>query len=105
AHETGGHSVTHADPGLLDQLAASIPLAVAGTPASPSMPRDLLTLLWSYWIDEASSDVYGILNIGPAFSINMAAFFSAAGSAGGTLLGPKLRMKSRFDPKDPAAIL
>lgn len=105
AHETGGHSVTHADPGLLDQLAASVPLAVAGTPASPSMPRDLLTLLWSYWMDEASSDVYGILNLGPAFSINMAAFFSAAGSAGGTLVGPTLRMKSSFDPKDPAAIL
>jgi hypothetical protein len=69
AHECGGHDVLHADPGLLKELAA-------GAAQLPSLPRGI-GRLWAGWMDEAASDVYGILNIGPAFAVSLAAFFSA----------------------------
>ncbi len=69
AHETGGHDVLHADPGLLQELAA-------GVADLPNLPSGV-GRLWSGWMDEAASDVYGLLNVGPAFAISLAAFFSA----------------------------
>lgn len=36
-----------------------------------------LGLLWSYWMGEAASDVYGAMNIGPGFGLNLVAFFAA----------------------------
>ena len=68
AHETGGHDVLHADPGLLQELAAGVAkLGLSPTAAS----------LWSGWMDETASDVYGLLNVGPSFAISLSAFFSA----------------------------
>jgi hypothetical protein len=69
AHETGGHDVLHADPGLLNELAQGVQ-ALSGLPQG-------IGALWASWIDEAASDVYGLLNIGPAFGVSLAAFFSA----------------------------
>ena len=69
AHETGGHDVIHADPGLIEQLAAG----VAGLAALPPALRPV----WAAWIDETASDVYGVLNIGPAFAISLIALFAA----------------------------
>jgi hypothetical protein len=103
AHETGGHDVTHADPGLLTELAVGIPSALADI-RTGGLSRDQLALLWSYWIDEASADVYGLLNIGPAFAPNQAAFFAAI-EAEGDNPPPRLRMISKFDPRDPNQIL
>jgi hypothetical protein len=103
-HETGGHDVTHADPGLLEELANGIPAAFSGMPTPAGVSRDELALLWSYWIDEASADVYGLLNIGPAFAPNLAVFFAALG-AQGVDAPPKLRMESGFDPRDPSKSL
>ena len=80
AHETGGHDVLHADPGLLAELAGGVRAMFGGGPVQPGhQPTDtqLDGLLWSWWIDEAASDVYGILNIGPAFALSLAAFFAA----------------------------
>jgi hypothetical protein len=37
----------------------------------------LNALIWSYWMDEAAADVYGILNMGPAFALNLAGFLAA----------------------------
>ncbi len=37
----------------------------------------LNALIWSHWMDEAVADVYGILNMGPIFPINVAAFLGA----------------------------
>lgn len=101
AHETGGHDVTHADPGLLDQLAVGLPAALAGCAPAGALDPAALAALWAYWIDEASADVYGLLNVGPAFAENLALFLAAMN--GGPR--PVLRMESRADPADPAAML
>jgi hypothetical protein len=66
AHETGGHDVLHADPGLLQELETTVQREVPGG----------LGRLWAGWIDEAASDVYGLLNIGPAFGVSLAVFSS-----------------------------
>jgi len=69
AHETGGHDVLHADPGLLEELGKTVNEA-------PGVPSGIASL-WSNWMDETASDVYGLLNVGPAFGVSLAAFFSA----------------------------
>lgn len=66
AHETGGHDVIHADTGLLDELRALARTLFDGPHAKG------LGLLWDYWMDEAAADIYGVLNIGPAFGLNLA---------------------------------
>jgi hypothetical protein len=73
AHETGGHDVIHADPGLIEQLAAGVGKLDALPPA--------LRPVWATWIDEAASDVYGVLNIGRAFTVSLTALFAAIGAA------------------------
>jgi hypothetical protein len=105
AHETGGHDVTHADPGLLDELAEGIPAALAGMPTPAGISREELALVWSYWIDEASADVYGLLNIGPSFASNLAVFFAALDGKNSPGSPPKLRMESLFDSRDPSRAL
>ena len=104
AHETGGHDVTHADAGLLDELAENISVALAGMPPPQGISREDLAQLWAYWIDEASADVFGLLNIGPAFAPNLAVFFAALGAEGADA-PPTLRMESGFDPDDPSRTL
>ncbi|HEY0753897.1 MAG TPA: hypothetical protein VGD98_08055 [Ktedonobacteraceae bacterium] len=99
AHETGGHDVTHADPNLLPELARGV-RTLFSTEALPASllnvnPQEVLSsldpasltsplseaqtygLLWSYWIDESTADIYGLLNIGPTFAVNLAAYFAA----------------------------
>jgi hypothetical protein len=73
AHETGGHDVLHADPGLLQQLAA-------GVAKLDGMPPGLGGV-WSAWMDETASDVYGVLNIGPTFTIGLLAFLASLRAA------------------------
>lgn len=65
SHETAGHDLLHADPGLLEELAETVQsqLDSSGFDAE-------LGILWSYWMDEAAADVYGALNLGPAFILN-----------------------------------
>jgi hypothetical protein len=73
AHETGGHDVSHANVGLLDELRA-------GVKALDGMPKEIASL-WSFWIDETASDMYGLLNVGPAFALTLAAMFASARKA------------------------
>lgn len=69
SHEVCGHDVVHADEGLLPEMAVA---------ARRLFARDSLdALIWSYWMDEAAADVYGVLNMGPAFILNLAAFLAA----------------------------
>ena len=71
AHEACGHGVLQADPGLLPDLVAGVRSLFGGGPLAPGRIPDkdqTLGLLWSYWIEETASDVYGLLNIGPAFA-------------------------------------
>jgi hypothetical protein len=101
AHETGGHDVIHADPGLLDELAACLPAALAGVPPAGTLTTDDSVALWRYWIDEAAADVYGLLNVGPGFAENLGLFLAAMN--GGE--HPFLRMENLADPDDPALML
>ena len=97
AHETAGHDVLHADPGLLDELAAGVRRMFGGGPIRSGRKPTVAQLngaLWAYWMDEAASDVYGLLNIGPEFALNLAAFFAAMNARidGGAV--PALRTQS-----------
>ena len=111
AHEVGGHDVLHADDGLLDELAAGLKKMFGGGTPAPGgglTMNQFLGFLWAWWIDEAASDVYGLLNIGPAFATNLAFFFAALNAPrGGLGLGdtPELRTESGFDPRDPQKLM
>ena len=89
AHETGGHDVQGADPGLLKELATHIRNLFDGD-------EKILGELWAYWISEASSDVYGVLNVGPTFSLVLTPFLSAlmAQVSSGAMKVPAVRSSS-----------
>jgi hypothetical protein len=65
-HETAGHDILHADTGLKEEMAEAVLKAL-----QDEQLGDLLPEYWSYRIDEAASDVLGILNMGPAAGIGM----------------------------------
>ena len=79
SHEVCGHDVVHADAGLLNEMidAVQTMLAPNFAPHEPLDHAALNALLWSYWMDEAAADVYGALNLGPAFAPSLAAFLAA----------------------------
>jgi hypothetical protein len=92
--------VTHADPGLLNELADQITHVFGGpTHWTPTpTPSQLRALVWAYWIDQAAADIYGVLNAGPAFMMNLAAFFSALiNRAAPSAPVPYLRSRSGAD--------
>lgn len=75
-HETAGHGIVGADPGLLGQLAEAVSSALSADlrpkKSKPSATEDeLLTLVdhWTFTLDEAAADVLGVLNMGPAGAI------------------------------------
>ena len=79
-HEVCGHDVCHADPELIPELVTGIRslFKTSDFPRDSIPKRDVLNaMLWSYWIDEAVADVYGLLNMGPTFPFNLAALLSA----------------------------
>jgi hypothetical protein len=78
-HEVCGHDVVHADPKLVPELVATV-RSMFTRDFKPRLDLNagtLNALIWSYWMDEAVADVYGVLNMGPIFPINLAAFFAA----------------------------
>lgn len=103
-HEVGGHDVARADAGLLGELANGMPSAFAGLPNIAAISRSQLAQLWAHWIDEAVADIYGLLNLGPAFVPNLAAFIGAL-NARGSGGAPSLRVMSGFAQDDPKRIL
>lgn len=80
SHETAGHDILHADPGLLPELVAGVSAMLSNLTAvwAPSMPQAaFLAPLWSYWVDEAAADVYGLLRMGPSFALNFIPWLAA----------------------------
>ena len=78
-HEVCGHDVVHADEKLVPELVGAVRAMFTSSfdPHHDLNPDTLNALLWSYWIDEAVADAYGVLNMGPTFPLNLAAFFAA----------------------------
>jgi hypothetical protein len=74
-HETGGHDVTHADAGLLNELGQKVYAAIMARYHSPA-----LASYWAKCIDESSADVCGILNLGPSAGIGLIGYFRALGN-------------------------
>ncbi len=108
AHEVCGHDVVHADPGLVPELVQGVRTMFCGpsfSPNGPLTPNLLNALLWSHWIDEAAADVYGVLNMGPTFALNLAAFFSAMVASiyarTGRPVPPMPYLRSTAGPRDP----
>jgi hypothetical protein len=80
AHEVCGHDVVHTDPTLIPELVKEVRKLFVGRNFSPSEKPDinnLNALLWSYWIDEAVSDVYAIMNMGPTYALILVALISS----------------------------
>jgi hypothetical protein len=67
-HETAGHDILHADNGLHAELARSVRYAL-GQHNNP------LAEYWANKIDAATSDVLGILNMGPAAGMGLLTYF------------------------------
>jgi hypothetical protein len=81
-HEVCGHDIVHADEQLVPELVEGIralfcPQGFDPDPGAKLEADELNALIWSYWIDEAVADVYGILNMGPTFALNLSAFLYA----------------------------
>ena len=103
AHETGGHDVLHADPGLIDELSAGVrQFFGADGRIDPLRPTgaQILGLLWAWWMDETASDVYGLLNMGPAFAMNLTVFLAAFIATFQHTKEPLLRAETGRDPND-----
>jgi len=77
-HETGGHDILHADEGLLRELGQRVRAAVVAAKLGPD-----LGAYWSSRIDEAASDVLGVLNLGPAAAVGLIAYFRGIRAAFG----------------------
>lgn len=95
-HETAGHDILHADKGLQAELAQALRTNLA------SLGHGLGDY-WAARIDETSSDVMGILNLGPAAGIGLIAYFRGLGAAFGQ--PPKLRSDGPDDDPHPADIV
>ena len=105
AHEASGHGVLQADPRLLPDLIDGIRTLFGGGTLLPGHTPDehqALGLLWSYWAEETASDVYGLLNVGPAFALNLAAFLAAQRAVSLNVpagMLPLLDVESGTDPR------
>lgn len=92
-HETGGHDVTHADKGLLDELASQVQTAVLNAFGSQD-----LAAYWAKCIDETTADVCGYLNMGPCVGVGLIGYFRALGDG-------KLRTSGSTDDPHPIDLL
>ena len=82
-HETGGHDVTHAYNGMLDELGTLVSTKLLERQSDPALrgnanvngrQEPLASFAASYWkakIDETSADVCGLLNLGPAAGLSI----------------------------------
>ena len=97
AHETGGHAVVHAVRGLLDELRYGVQQELAKMSVRGRWPGGL-GVLWRAWMNEAVADVYGVLNIGPAYGAALAAAIAAQRRWQANLDIPQISMDSSPGP-------
>ena len=95
-HETAGHDILHADTGLQRELARALQKNLLPLGAG-------LADYWSKRIDETSSDVMGLLNIGPAAGIGLIAYFRGLNAA--FTNSPHLSPEGPKDDDHPADLL
>jgi hypothetical protein len=69
-HETGGHDVAHAIPDLIKEV-------TIGISRMTSIKSESKRKIWTFWADEIIADVFGVLNIGPAFAVSLGACLAA----------------------------
>ena len=104
SHETCGHDIVHAIPGLLADLSA-LPLTLAPTFVSAlgvdAWTAQMLGVLWRYWIDEAAADVCATLNMGPSFALNFTALLAAFHGQTGPQPAPALWTSTVAQPGAP----
>jgi hypothetical protein len=108
AHETGGHDVLHADSGLLAELEAGVNGLFDAPPLNGSRrlsPPQAMAAVWRYWMEEAASDAYAVLNMGPTFALNLAAYFAALTARSEKIDRPRLPTVCGFNPGDPTQAL
>jgi len=104
AHETAGHDISHADEGLLKEMAKAISNAIKNdTKIKNTSVRNTLASYWSKRIDETASDIMGILNMGPAASVAIIPYFRSIFAAFGN--PPLLRSTGPANDEHPADIL
>jgi hypothetical protein len=108
-HEVCGHDVVHADPELVPELVAGVRSMFTSDfdPSKSLTGGNLQALIWSYWMDEAVADAYGVLNMGPTFPFNLAGFFAALTAKFAVVLGHRPRpttpvLSTSAGPRDPA---
>jgi len=88
-HEVGGHAVLHADKMLLTEMTNGIWHLFSDR-------NPILGPLWAQWFEEAASDVCGLLNMGPSYTIGAFIFYSALS---GMIEVPPKRPKPSIPPK------
>lgn len=96
-HETAGHDIIHADTGMHHQLSRAVQDALDHEGLKDDLPD-----YWGRRIDETTSDILGILNMGPAAGLGVIGYFRALSSARGQ--EPKLKNTGGTGPH-PASIL
>lgn len=97
-HETSGHDILHADNGLLAEVSSAVRAGLAQENSTVGLAG-----YWADRIDETASDVFGILNMGPAAGIGLIGFFRGLNAAFGG--GAKLRTIGPASDVHPADIV
>ncbi|MGH9721588.1 MAG: hypothetical protein ACRD8O_15375 [Bryobacteraceae bacterium] len=97
-HETAGHDILHADAGLRREAADAVEAALTRASVSPDLPG-----YWVERIDEAASDVLGVLNMGPAAGVALVGYFRGLNAAFTGVA--KLRSEGPADDPHPADVL
>ncbi len=98
AHETAGHDVIHANKGLEEELQDTVHSALMHSQRTAHLAD-----YWATRIDETASDVFGILNMGPAVGIGLIGYFRGLNAAyEGTA---RLRNDGPADDPHPADVL
>jgi hypothetical protein len=97
-HETAGHDILHADNGLLGQVSAAVRTGLLADGSTAGLAN-----YWADRIDETASDVFGILNMGPAAGIGLVGYFRGLNAAFGG--GAKLRTEGPANDPHPADII